>query len=252
MMDEPTPQVPFYFYLLLAFGVWMLVDAYRRRAALHWYFVILFVPFGALIYFFFVKLRDFRPAEPRQASERPDAGSRMSSPSILPTERDLQRADALEAEERYGEASILYEAQLERDPKDLRALHGLGRCRLGQNRTAEAVELFERLLLLDREYANYSAALDYADALWAAGQRQDTVELLENMANVTGRINHRLALAHYLIESGRKVEARREIERALSEHSAAPAEVQRRGRSWAERAQKMLSELEPTSVDGTT
>lgn len=248
MIEESTPQIPAYAYVLLVFSVWMLVDAYRRKAAFHWYVVILVLPLGAVFYFFFVKLKDFRPSTPSgEANASPVVfpASRPSSPSQLV---DLERADTLEASEQYGEAETLYQAALAANPQDLRALHGLGRCRLGQGRAREAVDLLERVVTEDREYRNYGAALDYADALWEAGQREDTVELLENMAEVTGRINHRLALAHYLIEQGQIERARRELERALTENAAAPEEVQQRARTWVQRAQKMLSDLETNSA----
>src|SRR5207302_7634873 len=46
--------------LQVAFTVWMLVDAYQRRAEIIWFWVILCaVPVGPWIYFFAVKLGDF-------------------------------------------------------------------------------------------------------------------------------------------------------------------------------------------------
>jgi hypothetical protein len=45
--------------LSYAFSVWMLVDAYQRRAEHYWYLIIFF-PFGEWIYFFLVKVHDFR------------------------------------------------------------------------------------------------------------------------------------------------------------------------------------------------
>ena len=44
---------------LFVFSVWMIFDAIRRGAELYWYLVILLLPFGALIYFLLVKVRDY-------------------------------------------------------------------------------------------------------------------------------------------------------------------------------------------------
>ena len=50
-------------YLALAFKIWMVFDALRRKVHLLWFFVLM-VPFGDWVYFFAVKVRDFnvRPA----------------------------------------------------------------------------------------------------------------------------------------------------------------------------------------------
>jgi hypothetical protein len=45
--------------LSYAFSIWMVVDAFKRGAQ-YWWIVIIFVPFGEFIYFFLVKIKDFR------------------------------------------------------------------------------------------------------------------------------------------------------------------------------------------------
>lgn len=44
--------------LSYAFSIWMLVDAYQRGAEHYWYLIIFF-PFGEWVYFFLVKVHDF-------------------------------------------------------------------------------------------------------------------------------------------------------------------------------------------------
>jgi len=57
-------------YLLIlsyAFSVWMLVDALKRDAKNYW-LVIIFFPFGEWIYFFMVKIHDFKSNRIRSES----------------------------------------------------------------------------------------------------------------------------------------------------------------------------------------
>ena len=82
------------------------------------------------------------------------------------------------------------------------------------NRPLEAIEELARLMELDPAYRDYSAALDYAEALWQAGQRDDAIGLLTGLVGVSKRINHRMALAHYLKEQGDPVTARRILEQS--------------------------------------
>lgn len=252
-MDEQFRGIDsIYVYLWLAFNAWMVFDAIRRRAASYWYFIILFFPLGALVYLFFVKLRDVR-FDSEDVTKLP--GERLSSPSrtsIFPFDKlDLDRADRLEEADNFDEALPIYRRALEQSATNPQALHGLGRCLLGLGRASESLVHFAKLLELDREYRNYSAALDYADALWESNQRNDTLELLERLAEHTGRINHRLALAHYLAESGALERARQEIKSALESAARNPDASSVRGRQWIERGEQMLAELENRDVPPT-
>lgn len=222
----------------MAFTVWMLVDASRRRVDWFWYLVALLTPF---IYFLMVKLPN-NPAIRSPDSLAPENTTprrRFPSGSFAP---NLDRADQLEEIERYDEAVPMYQEALEIDPGNLRALHGMARCELGLGRPRLAVSLLEKVLNTDREYGNFAAALDYADALWMSGQKQDTLELLDGLVHATGRLNHRLAYAYYLAANGDLTKARTEAERVIQEHSALPATQQPKDQHWRERAEQMLAQ----------
>jgi hypothetical protein len=60
---------------------------------------------------------------------------------------------------------------------------------------------------------------------------------------VSSRINHRVALGHYLSLSERKDEAKGVLELALRDHEHSPAFVKKRDHKWAARAEKMMREL---------
>jgi hypothetical protein len=247
-MEEPAPQISPYAYLFsAAFMIWMLVDAWRRKAPPHWYFIIVVMPFGAIFYFVMIKLRSYHEAKMRSYAE-PNAGPPSEfvvGTAALPM--DLDRADALEEGGQYAAAEPLYRAALEADASNGRALYGLGCCLFGAGKPTEALPHFERLLELDRSFADYGAALTYADALWAANQKSDAIELLERLADVTGRINHRLALGHYLAEYGQLDRAQREVERALEEAQGPKAVFSERQRQWVERGHQMLEEWSQSS-----
>jgi hypothetical protein len=228
-----------------AFMVWMAVDAVKRRAPLYWLaaIVLLVPPLGGVAYFLVVKIWDYWP---RTGTEPTTRWWRGSSPlgggSVLdPTE--LATADALEVAGRYTDAIPLYEAVLARAPRHLRALHGLGRCMLGAGHPQRAVQLLGEVLSEDKTFGNYSAALEYAEALWQADQRDDCLHVLERMATMTGRINHRIALAHYAMLAELPGRARAVLQQALASHASKPEAVRRRQQRWADRAAQMLASL---------
>jgi hypothetical protein len=244
-MDSQLPEIPIYAIPFLAFTIWMLVDAYRRRAPLHWFLLIfLFSPLGAVVYFFVVKLKDFRGTGAKLGTVGGINLEKLWSFSTRLGGDELDQADDLERRDDYRGAEPLYRAALLRTPNDKRALHGLARCREGLGDYREASQLFETLLSIDREYADFGAALDYVDTLWSANRPVEALELLESLAEHTHRINHRLAFAHYLSLSGDVRRARGEIQRALTEQQALSPDVQRRHRIWVERANTMLAELD--------
>lgn len=241
-MSVLTTVIP---YLALAFNLWMIVDAIRRRAEFYWLVIlVLFAPIGSIIYFLVVKARDY---DFRTLSRRPDAPA--SAPPLVGLARErpsadrLRYADQLERAERYDEALPVYESVLAREPDNLGALHGAARCDLGQDRPAAAAERLERVMELDSSFRDYSAALDYAEALSQAGNPGDAVELLEGLVNVSARLNHLIALAHYQTLAGKRAAARDTLERALHDYHAASRFEQSRSRRWADRAQTMLQTL---------
>jgi hypothetical protein len=244
-MPAPSP----FLWILLVFTVWMLSDAIRRRAGWFWYLVILVAPLGPVIYFVLVKLPNVatgRSVPGAMGGRGPFAvpNNRLSSSFLTP---GLDHADQLEEAERYDEAVPTYQDALASNPNDLQALHGLARCELGLCHPRVAVALLEQVLNIDREYRNYGAALDYADALWLAGQKQDALELLEGLVNATGRVNHRLAYAHYLAQSGDLAKAKIEVQRVIDEHARMTAAEQLRDQRWIERANRMIAEWDSTS-----
>ncbi|MBN2191618.1 MAG: tetratricopeptide repeat protein [Polyangiaceae bacterium] len=231
--------------LLVIGGVWMLADAIRRRADPLWIAaLVLLFPFSWPVYFVVVKARDLPWGVWRRAPNHGQGApeGRPWNPESVSGDGQLALADSLEERERAAEAEPIYRAILARDPESLPAWHGLARALLSLARAREAVEALEQVLVRDRSFRGYSAALDYAEALWQNGQHRDAVEVLESVSTLTRRLNHRVALAHYLTLDGRRTEARTVLQRALAEHRLGVG----RGADirWADRATAMLADLD--------
>jgi hypothetical protein len=234
--------------LAFAFSLWMLYDAYQRRAGFHWLALIfLLQPIGGLIYLIMVKMQDASQstfAPPASLADVRELELRaLEVPSVA---NKLALANALLANERYLDATGMYQQVLRVDKDDREALHGLARAYLGANRAEEALEPLDRLMELDRAYRDYTAATDYAEALWQTGDRDEAIGLMEGLTSTSQRIHHRFALAHYLKEAGRDEDARNTLEKALQDHDRSPEYIQRRDSDWASRAKKMLGELKPS------
>ncbi|HET7543570.1 MAG TPA: tetratricopeptide repeat protein [Polyangiaceae bacterium] len=241
-----TPQLAVIYLVIGAFQIWMLVDAIRRGSAFVWKLLIFLIPLAAIIYFCLYKL-------PELTGRRPAASLAPGRPSLeelselsrqTPSELNkLAFADRLLELSRFPEAIGRYRDVLRTNPDSKEALHGLSRALLSLGRPREAVEELAALMELEPEFRDYSAALDYAEALWQSGQQEDTIGLLTGLVSVTKRINHRLALAHYSKERGDSITARNELDLALSEFASLPESQRKREQRWADRARKQLAEL---------
>lgn len=234
-------------YLLLAFWIWMLVDAFLRAESALWLVVIfLFPPVGAIIYFLVVKWPEYWPTIKRLVRTQPLSSEKLirryeSTPSEA---NELALANAFYDEERFEQAEKLYQDVLQKQPQHLSAMRGLARVYRTQSSHARSVSLYEKLIEIDPRQDDFRVALEYGEALWDSGAKDRALEVLEDLASETGRLNHQLAHAHYLVQADQKRRAREVLQDALDNHAADPVWEQRHNRRWVRSAQQLLEELD--------
>lgn len=238
-------------YLTIAFSVWMLIDALRRSAPIYWVLIlIVFFPIGSVVYFFAVKFKDYKPFLEKllaAATARPalSVDELMARYEASPTQANqLALATAFYDKQRFDQAATLFQDVLERQPTEPEALWGLARVRRSQGNHAEGLRLYERLIEEDPRHGEFTAVLEYAEALWDAGHEKRCLEILEDIAEESKRLNHRLAYAHYLVQSGDKAKARNVLKRALHDHEANPGWLKQKERQWASAATDLLRKLD--------
>lgn len=238
------------FILQSAFSMWMFFDAIQHRRASYWYFIIM-LPFGEVVYFFMVKIHDPDMRQFKQVFNRVFALQRP--PSLDALRYQLRQTPCLanmvtlgqglhDAGE-YAEGAELFSQALERDPESRPALLGLGACRIGLEEYEPAVVSLERLIELEPGYSNFEGWSMLAFARWQLEQRDEAVETLQRLVATSPRMAHRLALARYLAEADRNDEARSQVATALEDYKHAPKYQRRNDRGWAREANKMLRQL---------
>jgi hypothetical protein len=243
--------------LIWAFSFWMVADCLRRQKSPLWVVAILLIqPYGAFAYVVYLKWSERRRARPGASATPPSAAP--PAPSITPPRRAalaqplaaLDVADQLEEQGRFSEASHIYRSALEADAREPRALHGLARCLVELDREREALDMYEALMAIDPRYRNYAAALEYAEALHRVGRTLDATGMLEGLVEETGRLNHRLALAHYCEAGGQRALARRVLEGALAAYASSPAPEREANRHWHRRIATKLEHLARAPYSG--
>jgi hypothetical protein len=239
----------YFFYLLLgAFKIWMLVDSIRRRAEFFWFWIIILVPGGAWVYFFMVKIQDYDLKGLKRAigAERaPSLKDLQYLAQQTPSVGNLSRlGEALYDAEKFGEAVELFERVLETHPDDLAARHGLGLCQIELERHEDAVENLGRVVEKDIAYRDYRVCLDLAVACRRAGRQEDAARVLEQLVRRSPTTEHHLALAQQLVWTERREEAAAVLDRALEQYEHAPSYVKRRDRRTARAASEMRRQLD--------
>jgi tetratricopeptide (TPR) repeat protein len=237
---------------VVALKLWMLLDAVRRRVHVLWY-LVLTVPFGEVIYFFTVKLRDFNVQPlPEPAPEGPAVPERPSA-AALEREAELSasfsnrvRAGWALLDERQPErAQHYFEHALRTHAGDKEALHGLGLCQLERGDVASAVDTFSRLVERGLAYDDYGAALALAEALFRSARHDELFELLALLVRDSGRLEHQITLARYQLRAELKAAARDTLQGALQAWQAQPELERRRNGAVATEARRMLRTLVP-------
>lgn len=235
--------------VVAAFKVWMFIDAVRRHADTKWFYIIMFVPGGGVIYFVSEKLRDpglkMMGRRLWESLERP--------PSVEELERRFKRTPSLENRISLGQglfdagqidqAKKRFEEVLEERPNEKAGLHGLGVCLLELGDPEGAREPLQRVVDEQPGYRDYELWPDLAEALWQNKEREEAVALLGELVRHAPRLRHVVLQARYLARANDKRQAAAVLEQALGDDRDASSHVRRQNRPWARQARRMLAEL---------
>jgi hypothetical protein len=233
---------------VLAFTVWMAVEAVRRGDAGHWlWIIIIFPPIGGIVYFFAeylggrastrfafrvrkVTAADVRTAEV-EVRRLDNAASWTEYASLLRARGDYRRA---------AEAAL---RALERDPQAIDARYELGLALLSGERWADAAEALRQVVAQDRSHDSDDALFALGRALQQAGDLAGAREALEELATRRGRPEILFDLGSVQAALGDREAAKRSMQRIVDEAVLVPDYLKHNVRPWVRRAQSALRRL---------
>lgn len=239
-------------WIILAFQIWMFVDALRREEWVWAGFIFFF--FVSAVFYYFLVYRQAGPAlgggRGLRGFELPGASDRRRIKELegrihhLDKARDyLDLADIYFSQGKFTQAEANYRASLERDASDVDAVAHLGQCLLRQNRPADAKPLLEQVVQTDPRH-------DYGHTLMALAETQtllwDQDAALRTWARVLeshGYARARVQLAELLIGRGDRDRARAELDEVITDDQHAPRFQRQRDKVWLRRARALLRKL---------
>ena len=234
---------------LLGFSIWMLHDAWRRRASFLWYLIILFLPFGALLYFMLVKWPQQQQGEglPPKSSRAPAPNQVALTKAALDqsatAHNRLAYAAALQASGDIKAARKEYETVLQTHPNDKDALYGAGACAFAMRDYDQAIAWLDAVVQAHPAHEGFAAWRLLAQAHWEHGDRHTSIALLDKLCRVARQIPHWIVLAKCHLALEQKQEARLALEEALADCEIAKPEIQRKHSKDIRDAQRLLRQL---------
>lgn len=226
----------------LAFKIWLLFDAAKKRVESYWYFIIFFIPFGDVAYFIIVKSADynFKSIFRRRVTLSRVRHEFESSPS---RENRIRLAKCLFDENKSEEALHHFNVILEQYPQDTDALFGAGLASFELKKYEEAAEALRNLIELHPGYRDYTAWLELSKVLWQSDRKDECLKTLRELVKYNPRIDHQVLLTQCLVQLDNRDEARKLIDTALEEFRHSPAYVKRNYYTFATKLKHLRSEL---------
>jgi hypothetical protein len=231
--------------LLLAFKIWMAIDAGRKRQPYYWFMIIFFVPFGDLVYFFVVKIHDFQWRKVTALFRSPPTVEELAyryreSPCV---DNRLALARGLADAGRHVEAIVEFEGICASRPDEPDALWGLGMSRAALGELPEAAAAFARLVTVAPLCHDWEAWVMLAGIQHKRGERPESLETLRALVRKSSRADHQMLLAEALIGAERYEEAAEMLERIVEDYQRVPDYIRRRDRQVVARARRLLADM---------
>lgn len=237
-------------WLMVAFQIWMLVDAVRRR---EWFWAVcifFFQIFSAALYFFLVYRQEGAAGGGTRGFELPGAANRKRIKELqgrihhLDNARDhSDLADIYFSQGKLAKAEAEYRLALERDATDLDTISHFGQCLLRQGRAADAKPLLESVIAKDPRHDFSYTLMALAETQMALGETDVAAANWQRVLELNSYPRARVQYAELLAARGQTDVARRMVEEVITDVAHGPAFQKARAKVWYRRAKKLRSKL---------
>ncbi|MGZ8937804.1 MAG: tetratricopeptide repeat protein [Limisphaerales bacterium] len=235
--------------LMVAFTIWMIVDAVRRQEWI-WAAIMFFFPMISPILYFFLVYRAQAAPSVTAGFELPGTFSRNRIKELQGQIHHLDKAhhhaelgDIYFQQGKLKEAEACYRAAIERDGTDIDFQAHLGQCLLRQNRAEEAAPLLEKIVRQNPRHDYGHTLMAYAETLTKLGQKDAALgawkEVLQNHSYARARVQ----LARLHLERNEPELARKELTDFLADEAYGASFQKKLDKPWTRQAKAMLKQI---------
>lgn len=233
--------------LVVAFQIWMLVDALRNREWMWAVFILAFPGFGSFWYFFYVYRNS---GSITRGFELPGAHDRKRIKELQArihhldnAHHYLQLGDIYFQQGKLKQAEECYKGALQRDGQDIDMRAHYGQCLLRLGKPAEARPILEGVVAENSKHDYGYTLMALAEAQGALGEIDAAIATWRRVTDSHSYARARVQLAELLARRNEKEAARTEITEVLTDDAHTPAFQRRRDRFWIKRAKKLAGQL---------
>jgi len=234
-------------WVAMAFTLWMLIDAIRRKELIWALAILFFTAFAAFWYFFSVYRAS--PSATR-GFELPGAHHRKRIKELKAQIHHLDKAhhysqlgDVYFQQGKLTEAETNYRAALERDPEDLDTRAHLGQCLLRQKKPSDARPLLEGVCAENPKHDYGYSLMALAETMTALGESEAAIAVWQRVVASHSYPRAKIQLAELYLAKNQPDLARAEIKEVLEDDPHAPAFQRKRDRFWVKRAKKLSRQI---------
>jgi hypothetical protein len=243
---------PLLWLVVVAFQLWMLIDAVRRG---EWIWVACIVFFSVLsaVFYYFMVYRQQGPAGGGvglRGFELPGAADRRRIKELLGRIHHLDKArdhsdlaDIYFSQGKMAKAEAEYRLALERDPEDIDTRSHFGQCLLRQGRAEESLPVLESVIREDPRHDFGFTMMALAEAQTLVGRKSDAAASWRKVLETNSYPRARVQYAELLAETGDREGARREVDEVIEDEKHAVSFQKSRDKVWVSRAKKLRGRL---------
>jgi len=232
---------------VIAFQIWMLVDAMRNREWMWALFILAFPGLGSFWYFFHM----YRSSGSTTTGfELPGAHDRKRIKELQAqihhldnAHHYLQLGDIYFQQGKLAQAEQCYQGALQRDPKDIDIRAHYGQCLLRLGKAPEARPVLQGVVDEDPKHDYGHTLMALAETQGALGEVDAAIATWQRVTANHSYARARVQLAEQLARRGENDAARAEITEVLTDDPHNPGFQRRRDRFWIKRARKLIDQL---------
>jgi tetratricopeptide (TPR) repeat protein len=242
-------------WAMLAFQVWMLVDAIRREDWFWAVFIGLAVfywnSFGlsAILYYLLV-YRQHSSGPSFSGFELPGTFDRRRIRELEAkihhldnAQHHLGLADIYFQQGKYEKAEQTYREALKRDAEDVDIRAHLGQCLLRLGKAEEALALLQKVAQDDPKHDYGFTLMALAETHTKLGSPDSAIQIWERVLENHSYPRARVQLAELLLQKNETEKARSILQETLADEQHGPAFQRRRDRVWISRAKALLRQV---------
>jgi len=227
----------------LAFQIWMFIDCLKSQQKFFWVaMIVLFGPFGAASYLFFVKLSENNGKLKLKVRDTEEVENLKTLAELHG--KAFHYNELGDIHRNRGElkrAKEYYEKAVAKDKDMLSAQYSLAKCLHGLGKYLEAAYVLEDLVAKDRKYDYGNALFGLAESYRMAKNDDKAIKVYEDLFKAYSSFRGYYEYAMLLVKKGRLEDAIASMRTLINNAGSLPDYKYQQEKIWIDKAHKFLS-----------